>query len=247
MQPFDSASSAPMKRLSLLFLLLTFTLVSCQSPLGIGKGSVYGDRPGPRDFKTIVIDAGHGGKDPGARARGLTEKTLALDIANRVRSELSPRFKAVMIRGNDHFVDLDDRVRIANRYPDAVLVSIHLNHGSRSRSGPETYYWRSDSYSLASRLQQQMSRVTSARSSAGLVRRRLRLTRNPVIPSVLIECGYLTSSRDAAQLNSSAHRQRLAQAIAKAIRDQSALGDSGMGRLPPPIYAPPSRAGDARG
>jgi N-acetylmuramoyl-L-alanine amidase len=228
-------------------LTLALTLVACQSPSTAKKGSVYGDRPGPRGFTTVVIDAGHGGKDPGARARGLIEKNLALDLAQRVRAELSPRFKVIMVRSHDHFIDLDDRVRIANRYPNAILVSIHFNHGSRSRSGPETYYWRTDSYSLASRLQQQMSRVSSARSSAGLVRRRLRLTRNPIIPSVLIECGYLTSARDAAQFSSPAQRQLMAQAIAKAIRDQATHGDSGMGRLPPPIYAPPSRAGDARG
>lgn len=228
-------------------LLLALTLVACQSSTRTKKGSVYGDRTGPRGFNTVIIDAGHGGKDPGARARGLVEKTIALDIAQRVRSELSPRFKVVMVRNHDHFVDLDDRVRLANRYPDAVLVSIHLNYGSRSRSGPETYYWRTDSYSLASRLQQQMSRVTPARSSAGLVRRRLRLTRNPIIPCVLIECGYLTSSRDASLFASASHRQRMAHAIAKAIRDQAAHGDTGMGRLPSPIYAPPSRAGDARG
>lgn len=228
-------------------LLLALCLVACQSPTTTKKGSVYGDRPGPRGFNTVIIDAGHGGKDSGARARGLIEKNLALDIAQRVRAELRPRFKVVMIRNSDHFVELDDRVRLANRYPDAVLVSIHLNHGSRSRSGPETYYWRTDSYSLARRLQQQMSSITSARSSAGLVRRRLRLTRNPTIPSVLIECGYLTSQRDAAQFATASHRQRMAQAIAKAIRDQAANGDAGMGRLPPPIFAPPSRAGDARG
>jgi len=232
---------------ALALIILALGLVACQSPTGTKKGSVYGDRPGPRGFNTVIIDAGHGGKDPGARARGLVEKTLSLDIAQRVRAELSPRFKVVMIRNHDHFVDLDDRVRMANRYPDAILVSIHLNHGSRSRSGPETYYWRTDSYSLASRLQQQMSRVTSARSSAGLVRRRLRLTRNPIIPCVLVECGYLTSQRDAAQFATASHRQRMAEAIAKAIRDQAAQGDTGMGRLPPPIYAPPSRAGDARG
>jgi N-acetylmuramoyl-L-alanine amidase len=237
-----------MSRLSTLVLLsATLSLVACNNTPSVKKGSVYGDRPGPRGFSTVVIDAGHGGKDPGARARGLIEKNLALDLAHRLRAELSPRFKVIMVRSHDHFVDLDDRVRIANRYPDAILLSIHFNHGSRSRSGPETYYWRTDSYSLASRLQQQMRQVNTARSSAGLVRRRLRLTRNPIIPSVLIECGYLTSPRDAAQFSSPAQRQLMAKAIAKAIRDQATHGDSGMGRLPPPIYAPPSRAGDARG
>jgi N-acetylmuramoyl-L-alanine amidase len=211
-----------------------------------GNRSTYGDQPGPQGFTTVIVDAGHGGKDSGARARGLVEKQLALDIARRLRSDLSPQFKVVMMRDSDRFVELDDRVRVANRYRDGVLVSVHLNHGSRRRSGPETYYWRTDSYALAKRVQQNLS-ATAGTGRGGLVRRRLRLTRNPSIPCLLVECGYLTSARDAGRINSSAYRERLAGAIARAIKTQAAVGDAGMGPLPRPIYAPPSRASDARG
>lgn len=233
---------------SLALAAMSLGLVSCQVA-GIGGGhSVYGDKPGPRGFNTVIIDAGHGGKDSGARARGLVEKQFALDIAKRLRSELWPGFKVVMMRSDDHFIELDERVRIASRHGDAVLLSIHLNYGARSRSGPETYYWRTDSYSLARRVQQQLSAAAPYESgNAGLVRRRLRLTRNPTIPCILVECGYLTNSREAGLLASSSYRARLAGAISRAIRDQSAHGDAGMGPLPRPIYAPPSRAGDARG
>lgn len=225
-------------------------LASCQvsSLPGLGRGgSVYGDRAGPQGFRTVVIDAGHGGKDSGARARGLTEKTYALDIAKRVRAELSG-YRVIMVRSDDRFIDLDERVRVASRSGDAVLVSIHLNHGRSYRAGPETYWWRVDSYGLARRLHQNMNAVCPHESrNAGFVRRRLRLTRNPTIPCVLVECGYLTNARDAGALASSAYRERMAQAIARAIKSQSAYGDAGMGPLPRPIYAPPSRAGDARG
>ncbi|GEP42935.1 N-acetylmuramoyl-L-alanine amidase [Brevifollis gellanilyticus] len=225
-------------------------LASCQAPSlpGMGRGgSTYGDRAGPQGFRTVVIDAGHGGKDSGARARGLTEKTYALDIAKRVRAELSG-YRVIMVRSDDRFIELDDRVRIASRSGDAVLVSIHLNYGRSYRAGPETYWWRVDSYGLARRLHQNMNAVCPHESgNAGFVRRRLRLTRNPTIPCVLVECGYLTNSRDASSLASSAYRERMAEAIARAIKTQSASGDSGMGPLPRPIYAPPSKASDARG
>jgi N-acetylmuramoyl-L-alanine amidase len=227
--------------------LLAILMVSCQSPSGGGGRSVYGDRPGPKGFKTVVIDAGHGGKDSGAHVRGLMEKHLALDISKRLRAALTPGFKVVLLRSDDRFIELDERVRLASRFGDAVLVSIHLNHGSRSISGPETFYWRTDSYSLARRVQLQLSAVIPNESgNAGLVRRRLRLTRNPTIPSILVECGYLTNAREAALIASAGYRERLAEAIARAIRDQAAYGDSGMGVLPRPIYASPSRAGDAR-
>lgn len=228
-------------------VLFAFLGVSCQSPSGGAGRSVYGDRPGPKGFKTVVIDAGHGGKDSGAHVRGLMEKHLALDVSKRLRSELTPGFKVIQIRNDDRFIDLDERVRLASRYGDAVLVSIHFNYGRRSMSGPETFYWRTDSYALARRIQSQLSAaIPSESGNAGLVRRRLRLTRNPTIPCVLVECGYLSNASEAALIALSGYRERLAEAIARAIREQAVSGDSGMGALPRPIYAPPSRAGDAR-
>lgn len=228
---------------------LSFLLVACQTPIPIGGNrSVYGDRPGPKGFSTVVVDAGHGGKDSGARARGLVEKQLALDIAKRLNSELRPQFKSVLVRSGDRFVDLNDRVRIADRYRDAVLVSVHLNYSRRRGAGPETYWWRTDSYSLAKRVQLRLADATRSGSGGrGLVRRRLRLTRNPQIPCILVECGYLTNSREASLLSTASYRDRLAEAIAAALRDQAANGDAGMGPLPKPIYAPPSKATDARG
>lgn len=238
---------------SFFILSLLAVLASCQSPSGSGtsslwKRSTYGDRPGPQGFNTVIVDAGHGGKDSGAHAQGLVEKQVALDVAKRLRSELWPGFKVVLMRDSDRFVELDNRVAIANKYSNSILVSVHFNYGNRRRSGPETYYWRSDSYSLAKRVQRHLTAVAPYQSgNAGLVRRRLRLTRNPTIPCILVECGYLTNASEARLVATSSYREKLAEAIAKAIRDQAQHGDSGMGPIPRPLYAPPSKASDARG
>ena len=113
--------------------------------------------------------------------------------------------------------------------------------------GPETYYWRVDSHGLATRLQRAMSAASPAEeNNRGLVRRRLRLTRNPEIPCVLIECGYLSNSADSRLAADPSYRQKLAAQIAKAIRAQSDIGDTGTGPLPRPIDAPPSRPTDAK-
>lgn len=216
---------------------------------GGGRGSQYGDRPGPKGFGTVIVDAGHGGKDSGTRGHGAfdSEKNLALDMARRVQSQLRGSFKVVMTRNSDTFVELDDRVRLANRYPDAVLVSLHFNEGPRRLAGPETYYWRTDSYSLARRVQRNLtSAAPIEKGNRGLVRRRLRLTRNPVIPGILVECGYLTNYGEQSLLKSTAYRDKLAHAIASAIRDQAACGDAGMGQLPRPIFAPLSTSRDRR-
>ena len=234
-------------------LLAVVLLAACQGPettefVGGAGHSVYGDRPGPKGFHTVLIDAGHGGKDSGARGRirGMPEKAVALDIAKRLQGELSGSFHASLTRSSDVFIPLNDRVAMANQAGDAILVSIHLNDGPRRLSGAETYWWRTDSYSLAKRVQSSLRGVVTGSNNRGLVRRRLRLTRNPEIPGILVECGYVSNPGEADLLSGPGYRKRIAQAIARAIREQAANGDAGMEPLPKPIYAPPSKATDAR-
>lgn len=204
-----------------------------------------GHTSGPRNFRTVIIDAGHGGKDSGAIVNGVSEKTLALDVAKRLQRKLRGNFKAVFVRSGDYFVDLDKRVRATDQFDDAVLVSIHLNYTrSRSVRGPETYYFRVDSYSMAKRMQRAMERVSGKERSRGLVRRRLRLTRNPQIPCVLVELGYLSNSYERRMLSKASYRDKMASALARALKDQQRSGDRGMGRLPRPLNRPMSRASD---
>lgn len=94
--------------------------------------------------RTIVVDAGHGGHDPGTSHHGLREKDLALDIAKRFRSELSARgFSTVMTRDDDQFIPLSQRATIANRIPADLFVSLHINANRNHRvSGIEVYYPR---------------------------------------------------------------------------------------------------------
>jgi N-acetylmuramoyl-L-alanine amidase len=182
-----------------------------------------------------------------SRTTGLQEKALTLDLVKRIRTELGSDFRTILLRGDDTFIDLDERVVRANRHGDAVLISVHFNAGPTLVRGPETYYWRVDSHGLAVRLQRAMTQASPAETlNRGLVRRRLRLTRNPEIPCVLIEGGYLSHPAEARLLATPDYRQRLARAIAAAIRAQAARGDAGTGPLPPPLTAPPSRPDDAR-
>ena len=237
-----------------LGLSLTALFVSCAAPsAGSSSNSssgrdVYGHRPGPKGFRTVVIDAGHGGKDSGAvsRVTGQKEKDLTLDTAKRIANDLRRDFSVVMMRSDDTFVDLDERVSRANRYGGAILVSMHYNDGPSGIRGPETYYWRVDSHGLAVRCQQAMNQVSPGESgNRGLVRRRIRLTRNPEIPCLLLEGGYLSNAAESHLISDAAYRQKLATAIASAIRTQAAIGDAGTGPLPSPINAPPSRPTDA--
>lgn len=221
-------------------------LVSCAAPGG-GR-SEYGHRPGPKGFRTVILDAGHGGHDSGAKSRwtGQMEKDAAMDTVRRLRQELGGQFRVVLMREGDEFIALDERVRRANGYPEAILVSMHYNHGGANTRGTETFYWRMDSYSLAKRIQRELAAVVPAeQNNGGLVRRRIRLTRNPQIPCVLVEGGYMSHAAESRLIADPGYRQRLARAVAKGIRDQAAQGDARMGPLPRPINAPLSRPTDA--
>ncbi len=243
MSPFLKISAAA---LAAVLLASCGTAPSSSSPANLGR-SEYGHRSGPKGFKTVIIDAGHGGKDSGAvsATTGQREKDLALDTANRIASNLRRDFNVVMMRSGDTFVDLDDRVLRANQLGGAILVSMHYNSGPSRLRGPETYFWRVDSHGLAVRCQQAMAGVSPSESgNRGLVRRRIRLTRNPEIPSVLLEGGYLSNPSEARLISEPGYRQKLANSIAAAIRTQAAVGDAGTGPLPKPINAPPSRPTD---
>lgn len=95
-------------------------------------------------IKTIVIDAGHGGKDPGAIGKkGLKEKDVTLKLARMLRDELKKRTNAriVLTRDSDIYVRLDERTAIANSKEADLFVSLHINASpNRKASGVETYY-----------------------------------------------------------------------------------------------------------
>jgi N-acetylmuramoyl-L-alanine amidase len=225
--------------------------------LGIATATLLGScahapKPGAgaRRFSAVVIDAGHGGKDSGGMSGrrasiSLREKDMTLDTARRVR-ELLRRggLRTTMVREDDHFVELDDRVAFANRQgPGSILVSIHYDAvGGSAPNGAKTFFWRADSHGLATRIQAHLVAKTGE-ANIGVLRRRLRLTRNPDIPCVLCECAYLTNPAEASKVANEKYRQRIAEGIAEGILEQYRLGDAGIAPVPE-IWAPLSKASD---
>jgi len=174
-------------------------------------------------FSTVVIDAGHGGHDPGGiPGQRVQEKTVALDVARRLRTCLQEAgLRTVMTRSNDTFIPLPRRVVIANAQRNAVFVSIHFNSSTRAGAhGYETYYYRSSAASLAARIQSQITQILPD-DNRHLKRRGYYVLRKTAIPAVLVECGFLTN-RDEARLALSAnYREKLARTIGRAVIEQS--------------------------
>lgn len=95
-----------------------------------------------KPFRTVVIDAGHGGHDSGSIGfYKVNEKYYTLKVARMVRDQLQKLgYRVVMTRDSDVFVSLGNRVRIANKYPNAIFISIHFNSGGNGRAnGIETF------------------------------------------------------------------------------------------------------------
>src|SRR3989454_10399840 len=115
-----------------------------------------------KSFTTVVVDAGHGGKDNGAYRRfGGAEKIATLDVARRLERKLrESQLKTVMTRSTDVFIPLDQRVAIENAQRNSVFVSIHFND-SRRRGihGFETYYHSANSAELAQRIQSKLMTI----------------------------------------------------------------------------------------
>lgn len=189
--------------------------------------------------KVIILDAGHGGEDSGAiGADGVLEKDLNLKIAEALKSDLEAKgFTVVMTRTEDKMLysedenikgmrklsDLKNRVKVAENYPNAIFVSIHMNSfGASEYSGLQVYYAEDDNGSMAlanaiqssvkGSLQPDNSRVTKCGKDLYL------LEKSPVT-SVLVECGFLSNMEECKKLSEKEYQKQLSFAIVCGIID----------------------------
>ena len=199
------------------------------------------DRGSPLvQLPTVVIDAGHGGKDEGAKSKGVLEKTLTLDVAQRLERVLNGRgFPTAQTRTEDVFVTLSERAQIANRVKSpAIFVSIHFNQGSgKEIAGIETFYadnkvpivsdWTWVGFfsrpepldtgeELAAEVQYAVVLKTGARDR-GIRARHLYVTRHTRLPAVLVEGGFITNRMESHLLNEDHYADTLATGIADGI------------------------------
>src|SRR3954469_9736187 len=174
--------------------------------------------------RTIVVDAGHGGFDRGGvPGQRISEKDKTLDVAQRLKRILQAQgYRVIMTRDSDVFIPLGTRCSIANSYRGAQFVSIHFNCASRiGANGIETYYYRGDSAGLAASIHRNVVSISPS-ENRGIRRRGFYVLRRTAIPSVLVECGFLTNPIEGRLALSADYRQRLAEQIARGINRQPA-------------------------
>ena len=184
-----------------------------------------------RQSTVVVIDAGHGGHDRGGiPGQRVAEKTVALDVALRLRANLQASgYRVIMTRNSDVFVPLGTRVAIANSYRNAIFVCVHFNSARRSgANGIETYFFSRESLTLASAIHYYVS-GTAPSMNRGVRRRGYYVLRRTRIPAVLVECGFLTNPTEARNAQNSAYRQKLADAIARGIAGRGSVSRASTG------------------
>lgn len=175
--------------------------------------------------KTIIVDPGHGGKDPGAGSVGYSdrvEKVLNLDIAQELARRLKTKgANVVMTRNDDVFIELDDRAAMADSHNADLLVSIHCDsHSNRFISGATVYTARNrswKSYKVAQNIVKSFN--DSNIECRGIRESDFRVLAKHSRPSVLVECGYLTNAYEARELNNRWYRRKIAKTLAEAIAD----------------------------
>ncbi|WP_372630057.1 N-acetylmuramoyl-L-alanine amidase [Cohnella sp.] len=181
--------------------------------------------PEDKSLYTVVLDAGHGGTDPGAISISKkAEKDFNLAVVLKVKAILEgeERIKLILTREDDTYPTLTDRYTLANSVQADIFVSVHANsHTSPNTNGTETYYTREDSKAFAQLMHSLFAPATGLKDN-GFRKHSVNLavTTKTTMPAILLEAGYLSSSIDEPKLWTEELQNRVAQAIATGIKMQ---------------------------
>lgn len=213
-----------------LFLLLPLLIVSCVPRRSIEPSFVFEEphRPHLPQPPLVCIDAGHGGKDPGAESayHGYEEKVLTLQTAQMVQNFLNQLgYRTEMTRHHDHFVPLEKRAEMANVSDADLFVSIHYNHApSVSAKGIEVFYFEdeadagrvTESKRLGRRVLSRLIERTGA-NSRGVKTAKFVVIKKTNMPAILIEGGFLTNVEERKRLQDPHYIHFVALGIAQGI------------------------------
>jgi N-acetylmuramoyl-L-alanine amidase len=176
---------------------------------------------------TVVIDGGHGGKDPGAGGTdGTTEKSLNLEVALRLDKLLkSVGMNTILTRQNDTFIELGERANIANRNYADFFVSIHFNSFNKTTNGIETLYYPNtpnkdytiNHKSIAQIFHTELLSSTKLASRAITARPNLVVLNKTKMPAILAELGFVSNPTELAVIKTDKYKEDAARALAVSI------------------------------
>ena len=174
--------------------------------------------------RIIVLDPGHGGKDPGAVKSNAREKEIVLKVANLVKQKLEKDGATVkMTRSGDTYPSLEDRVRYAKKENGEIFISLHANAAAKeAANGTETFYSvtsnanEKEDLALATAINNEI--VKNAKMyNRGVKRADYVVIKGNVMPAVLVELGFITNNADREKLVSDEYVEIFAQSIYNGI------------------------------
>lgn len=177
--------------------------------------------------KIIVIDAGHGGSDPGAVPNGIREKDVNLAAALKLDKALRQLgYTTIMTRDTDTFVNLYERAEIANRNQADLFISLHSNSNSNSSiNGIQVLYHsldkadvkKEETLALAQIMMDEVTKGTGAPNKGLLPRQNYVVVRDTEMPSVILEMGFLTNPTEAKKLQTDSYQNIIVESVVRGI------------------------------
>lgn len=172
---------------------------------------------------TIVIDAGHGGRDSGAVSadNSIFEKDITLSTAILLRNRLQDAGANVILsRSSDEFVSLDDRVITGHNYQADLFISLHYDaiEVANSMSGTTTYYYSESNLELANTVNRYLAQLGPLNNN-GVRHGKYYVLRANNQPSILLELGYMNSDIDIQHIDTIAYQSTIVEAVYQALRE----------------------------
>ena len=167
----------------------------------------------------VVLDAGHGGTDPGAQRGDVQEKEITMGIVSKLKRLLEERgAKVILTRADDTFVSLEDRVRITNSLNPTLFLSVHINamESANDIHGIETYYQTEQSKSLADAVHERLVAGLDAPDRA-IRKARFYVIKNTPVPAVLAEVGFISNKEERDKLISSDYQAKVGEALEQGV------------------------------
>ena len=183
----------------------------------------------PLSGKLIIVDVGHGGKDPGTISNGILEKDLNLAIAKKLEKELVKKGASVVLtRDGDYDLsnplaerrkqsDFDNRIKLINNSKADMYLSIHINYleDKQYKGGQIFYYKTEENKKIALSIQKEFNKISDERKIKKTPN--IYMYQRLKIPGVLVECGFLSNYRERENLVTDTYQQKIAMAITNGV------------------------------
>lgn len=213
-----------MKRYYIKIMLLFFLFSTLFSVL-----SVKADLP--LQGKVIVVDAGHGGLDPGSVYKNIYEKNINLNISLFLRENLSKMGATVVltrdsdadlsngVKNHRKKADFDERIKLINNKYTDLYISIHLNYLADSRYYGAQVFYNKKNQKLAEKIQEYLNKHIKGSRDAKKIPSSTYMYSKLTKPGVLIECGFLSNDIERSKLITKEYQEKFASILAQAIAD----------------------------